>query len=191
MEYLLAFDEWGASLSVEGRRMLAGAAAPDLDSHSRCQTARASDASDLPEMSEWPDMAAEVDRDEDDLAEKFGMGIAQARQLAAEISARVQAKVQGIEARLLARIAANFVESPNPKLCAAGLIFAGGLDSIYGFNSMRSWAAANNVSVAAVSKNARWWVRELGLKNTQNCRVPEVCEKYAAAQNANHWRKKL
>jgi hypothetical protein len=191
IEYLTAYEEWEGALSDEDRKTLKDAAAPDLDSHSRCPTGREGDVSDSGIASEWPDIASCIDSDGERLAEQFGLARSMGCRLSEEIEKRVADKTAGTEASLLARVASIFCESPNPKLAAVALSFCAGLNNVYCLGpSMRAYAKNNGVSVAAISKLAVRWIDELGLHNTRHLRNPELREIYREAQLKKHWRKR-
>ena len=191
IEYLAAFEEWENTLSDDDRRALRDAAAPDLDLHSRSQTGREKDVADNSSASEWPDISATLDSDGAKLAERFGLDSARGHELDQEISQRVKVLTSEVEALLLARIAAIFCESPNPKLASVALSFCAGLNCVYNLGpSIRAYAKTAGVSAAAISKLAVRWIDELGLKNTQHLRNPELREIYREAQLKRHWRKR-
>ena len=53
---------------------------------------------------------------------------------------------------------------------------------------MQDYALKIAVSQAAISKNAKFWQRELDLPAVSNMRTAENCRAYSGAQNAKHWR---
>ena len=76
----------------------------------------------------------------------------------------------------------------NSKLKAAGLAFASDLALVNNLGTMQDYARTIGVSRAAVSKEAKFWQRELSLAAGSHMRDEEKCRAYSEAQKSKHWR---
>jgi len=97
-------------------------------------------------------------------------------------------KAEKIKVRAIERIVGGFLDCANSKLTAAGLAYAADLALTAGLGTMQDYALKIAVSRAAISKNAKFWQRELGLPAASNMRAAEKCRAYSEAQKAKHWR---
>lgn len=97
-------------------------------------------------------------------------------------------KAEKIKVRAIERIVGGFLDCANSKLTAAGLAYAADLALTAGLGTMQDYALKIAVSRAAISKNAKFWQRELGLPAASNMRGAEKCRAYSEAQKAKHWR---
>jgi hypothetical protein len=188
MEYLLAFEEWEASLSETDRRALDDAAAPDLDSHSRCPTGAAGDVADSSAASEWPEISSQVDRVEDQLKEMFGVSDEQAAGLVEFLKRAIERRAQFEKSRVIVALADVFLRQPNPRIYAGALAYASDLGVTFGMGSMRAWSKSQGCTAAAVSKVAKFWRRKLNLPQGHHLRAEALSQTYREAQKENHWR---
>jgi hypothetical protein len=97
-------------------------------------------------------------------------------------------KAEKIKVRAIERIVGGFLDCANSKLTAAGLAYAADLALTAGLGTMQDYALKIAVSRAAISKNAKFWQRELDLPAASNMRGAEKCRAYSEAQKAKHWR---
>lgn len=97
-------------------------------------------------------------------------------------------KAEKIKVRAIERIVGGFLDCANSKLTAAGLAYAADLALTAGLGTMQDYALKIAVSRAAISKNAKFWQRELDLPAASNMRAAEKCRAYSEAQKAKHWR---
>jgi hypothetical protein len=97
-------------------------------------------------------------------------------------------KADKIKMRVVERILSEFIDCANTKLTAAGLAYAADLALAHGLGTMQEYALRIAVSRAAISKNAKFWQRELNLPAASNMRDTEKCRAYSEAQKAKHWR---
>jgi hypothetical protein len=97
-------------------------------------------------------------------------------------------KAENIKVRAVERIVGGFLDCANSKLTAAGLAYASDLALTANLGTMQDYALKIAVSRAAISKNAKFWQRELGLPAASNMRGAEKCRAYSEAQKAKHWR---
>jgi hypothetical protein len=97
-------------------------------------------------------------------------------------------KAEKIKRRAMERIAGGFLDCANSKLTAAGLAYAADLALTAGLGTMQDYALKIAVSRAAISKNAKFWQRELDLPAASNMRALEKCKAYSEAQKTKHWR---
>ena len=97
-------------------------------------------------------------------------------------------KAEKIKVRAIERIVGGFLDCANSKLTAAGLAYAADLALTAGLGTMQDYALKIAVSRAAISKNAKFWQRELDLPAASNMRALEKCKAYSEAQKTKHWR---
>lgn len=97
-------------------------------------------------------------------------------------------RAERIKVRAVERIVGGFLDCANSKLTAAGLAYASDLALTANLGTMQDYALKIAVSRAAISKNAKFWQRELSLPAAANMRGAEKCRAYSEAQKAKHWR---
>jgi hypothetical protein len=88
-------------------------------------------------------------------------------------------KAEKIKVRAIERIVGAFLDCANSKLTAAGLAYAADLALTAGLGTMQDYALKIAVSRAAISKNAKFWQRELDLPAASNMRAAEKCRAYS------------
>ncbi len=192
--YLVAYEEWEASLKPEERALLGRAAAPELEDHKAHSTKRVvlgvvGDAAERSAASYIPDFSEMLDSDPALLAERAGVSLKQAEAIFVFMQERIERESAARESRAIVSIAAAFLKGANSKLLAAGLAYASDLALTNGLGTMQDWARENGVSRAAVSKVAKFWQRQLGLPAGSHMRDAEKCRAYSEAQQKKHWRK--
>jgi hypothetical protein len=193
--YLIAFEEFEAGLSVEERALLRGTATPDIEDHQADSSKRLvfgidRDVADSSKASYVPDLASEIDSVADEVQEKWGVSRKAAVEIAAWVDSRIAAEAESRKAAVIVKISGVFLHCANVRLLAAGLAYAADLALTYGMGTMEAWASKHGLSRAAVSKNARFWKRELGLPGGSHMRKEEICASYSEAQKTKHWRHK-
>lgn len=196
--YLIAYEEWEASLDPSDRQVLGSAAVPDIEdsrSHSsrRVSLGVLTDAAERVSASYTPDIAEQLDGTAEDpspelLAETLGITESVAAAILKWHEKAATRKAERIKMRAIVRIAGVFLDCANSKLTAAGLAYASDLAVSAAMGTMQDYATKIAVSRAAISKNAKFWQRELELPAASNMRDPEKCRAYSEAQKAKHWR---
>lgn len=203
LAYLLEYTEWVESLGEADRRKLEETASanhvrsrdirePDLDETSRTATGASGDAAESAAAAEWPVMR--LDTLSDLLREELGLTEWQAGGVV-ELLRTWSARLATYEkARVVTKVAGQFLCSSNAKLDAAGLAYAANLAITSGMGSIRQWARANGVSPFGVSKVAKRWHRELDLPPSPHLRDESLSRVYAGGQSnpekGGHWRER-
>lgn len=95
----------------------------------------------------WPDIASEIDRPEETLADYLGTSPA----IALKVMALIEAEVRKSESLLLGRAVGLLLETNNLPVMAHAIAFAFGLDQLNGKKSQAQVARELNVSRALVS----------------------------------------
>lgn len=196
--YLLSYEEWERTLSPSERARLGRAAVPDIEdmrSHSsrRVSLGVLTDAAERVSASYTPDIAEALDGTPENpspelLAETLDIPLNVASGILAWHEKSAARRAERIKMRAIVRIAGVFLDCANSKLTAAGLAFASDLAVSSGMGTMQDYATQIAVSRAAISKNAKFWQRELELPAASNMRDAEKCRVYSEAQKAKHWR---
>jgi len=134
------------------------------------------------------DIAAALDTPAELLAETYRLTLPQATGLLGWCKEQIASAIRSHEAHLLQVIVGGLLAAKNPKLSAAGLAFASGLDALNGLGCQSEYARANHVSRAAVSKIVIAWQRALGLRKSAHQKSERACTIYSNVATANHWR---
>jgi succinate dehydrogenase/fumarate reductase cytochrome b subunit len=99
------------------------------------------------EPSYWPDVASEVDRPEETLADELGTTPA----VALKVMAHTEAEVRRSQSLILGRVVGMLLETNNLPVLAHALAFAAGLDQLNGKKSQAQVARELGVTRALVS----------------------------------------
>lgn len=103
-----------------------------------------------------PDMAAEIDTEEELLAEELGCSVVIARKVVEKMKQQRQDHA-GNSRELFARIISKLMESSNTRVSLHGLACAGGLDELNGFRSQSEIARELGCTRALVSHYTTAW----------------------------------
>lgn len=103
-----------------------------------------------------PDMAAEIDTEEELLAEELGCSVAIACKVVEKMKQQRQDHA-GNSRELFARIISKLMESSNTRVSLHGLACAGGLDELNGFRSQSEIARELGCTRALVSHYTTAW----------------------------------
>lgn len=187
-----AHRDWLANLSQEERahiKSLGLDTPPDDDSevggHSPFSL---NDIADTSHARCEVDFAAAIDKPHEELADRFGLSAASAKELLEWHNHETDIAVRKHQANFLQLIVGGLLASKNPKLNAAGLAFAAGLAALNGLPCQREYARQNHISPSAVSKVVKGWQRTLGIHPSAHQKSEEACNTYAIVGKANHWR---
>lgn len=148
------------------------------------------DLPDSPVASMETDMAAEIDRFPEILADRFGISLAAAQAIATWHGEIVDHTRIQHQAEIIQNIVAGLLSARNPKLSAAGLAFATQLDALNGLNQTE-YATRNNISKSAVSKCTKGWQRALGINPSVHQKSESACESYQQTAKKAHWRNQI
>lgn len=150
----------------------------------------ASDIADTPLARTEVDFASQIDTPDEEIAERFGISVKQARLLLAWHQTAVETAIRQAQAQYLQVIVGGLLSAKNPKLSAAGLAFAGDLAALNGLHCQREYAKQLHVSPSAISKVVKAWQRALGLRPSAHQKSEAACRTYSTSGKANHWRKR-
>lgn len=188
----LAYSAWTARMSPEEKlraKALGVATHTDDDAevggHSPYAT---TDLADSPLASIEPDFAEIIDTEADTMAEDFGISLVQANQILAWHKSISKDSLRRNLGHYLGVIVGGLLSSKNPKLSAAGLAFAAGLDSLNGLGCQREYARKNHLSPSAISKVVIAWQRSLELNPSAHQKSEDACNTYSEVGKARHWR---
>lgn len=147
----------------------------------------------------WPDVAGEIDRPEEVLAEQLGLSPEQARRVLAWAMHRERVGRDSEHARQMRSICAELMprKGASVEAVVGGLLAASGLLAGTAFSTMEAIAAAmaqevtcpscgkshvREVSRALLSHWAREWTQRLGIQNFRHVRDEATREKSRAAR---------
>ena len=170
-----------------GKEVLLIAQSPEYIGRDVCRDGDAADLfKDTLRLSEPPD--TECHALPEMLAERFGLDLDQAREIALWHMERVRRQAEAVNSRLLRRVIGYFIQPGNLLIRAHALAHAARMATISGFSSLRQSAEACKVSAEAVRKVAWKWVELLGLPPLDGCKSEEARRRYSEDKKTNHWR---
>lgn len=147
----------------------------------------ATDIADSPAASYEPDISG-IDKDFEIFAEQFGVTEDTAKAILKWHSEETEKFTRKQEALFLGLIVGGLLATDNPKLSAAGLAFAVGLEALNGLGSIREFAKSNHISPTAVSKVSQYWRRTLNLPTSAFQKSDKARNIYSKVGKENHWR---
>ena len=125
-----------------------------------------------------PDIAAEIDSEEEILADDLGVTISQARRI---IRMMKSATNQGTSSRL-AHFISTLAQSDHPAFELDCIMLAAGLDQLNGAKSEREIADKHNVTRALVSYHVCGWSDTLSGKGGRNFDITKFRKRNATRQ---------
>ena len=134
------------------------------------------------------DIASAIDTPAEELAEFFNISLELANRILSWHDDKVKSSIRSHESQFLGIIVGGLLSSNNPKLAAAGLAFAAGLDALNGLGCQREYARRNGLSPSAVSKVVKAWQRGLNLHPSAHQKSESACQTYSSVGKTRHWR---
>lgn len=190
----IAHREWLKTLTPAQRKTLAAQGLDTINDSNEVgghSPFSAADIAESPSASYEPDVAEKIDKPHQVFAETFDIPEATAKRILTWHRAATKEAVRKQEAVFLGLIVGGLLATENPKLSAAGLAFAVGLDALNGLGSQREFAKANHISPTAVSKVTLYWRTTLRLPTSVFQKSDEAREKYSSIGKNDHWRKRV
>jgi hypothetical protein len=152
----------------------------------------ATEAREMPEPSECPDMAEAVDKLEMQLAEMFDLSPAQAAAITIWHQAAVERESRRGQAVMLARTLGTLFRVENLKQEVIALLYATRTAAANGLGSMRKACPlilkpdGKPVTVASLSKRACWWVGFLDLPPGDGMKDDAAVDSYTQSAKKGH-----
>lgn len=150
-------------------------------------TSRPDMSARLERMSYVVDMAAEIDRPEEVMAERWGVLPAVAAEILAAMDEEMERRMRGERAELLRVLAGEVLSKGLSTVKTWGLAFAADLDSLNGMPTQGEIARRLGLNKATVSHWVSYWRDLLELRRNRHEKRDQTRVLLAQVQTEDHW----